>query len=661
MATSVPPHSLTEICDALIYLIDRIVRRQRVSFDKLMKLVRGPDFPTGAVLYRYRKPKGESEPIDAIRKAYAMGRGRLIVRAKTHLEELSHGRSSIVVTEIPYQVNKTTLIKRIADLARSGRIEQISDLRDESDRTGTRIVIELKRTAQPRQVLNQLFKRTALQTTFRVNLLALVDGEPRVLSLEKALRLYVEHRRQVIARRTKHELRLAKRREHVLTGLRIALDNLDEVISTIRASRTVATARSNLKRRFKLTQVQAEAILEMPLRRLAALERKKIEDEHTRICKKIEKFEGLLADAKKILGLIKADLRELKRKYGDARRTRIVDQSVGTLSARDLVPEEDVLITLTRRGYIKRDRVENYRKQRRGGRGVNGMTTRDSDEIEHFLLASTLDRLLLFTNRGRVFSLNTYQIPESRRGGKGSPLRGLIDLNRGECATALVALPVEPEGKKKHKKHKSQYLVMVTRKGMIKRVERDEFATVRSSGLIAMSLGKGDELRWVKLTDGSQDVLLVSQEGQAIRFSESDVRALSRSAGGVLAMRLPDDDLIVGMGSSGEGSQLLVITERGYGKRTSLTQYSRQKRNGRGVRTVVSSSKKIGSVAVGCVVRPKNEIAIISTNGIVIRLSVRSIPLMRRNTRGSRLINLEDGDTVASVARITSDGGASRI
>jgi len=655
MATSVPPHNLAEICDALQYLIDCMVQEQEVSFDKLTGFVHGPDFPTGGLVYRYRKLQGESEPSDAIRRAYATGRGSLIVRAKTHFEELRQGRHAIIVTEIPYQVNKSALVRRIADLVRSGRIDAISDLRDESDRTGIRIVIELRRTAQPRQVLNQLFKRSALQTSFSVNLLALVGGEPRVLSLKKALLFYVEHRRDVITRRTRHELDLARKREHILAGLRIALDNMDEVIRTIRSSETVAVARVNLQHRFGLTQVQAEAILEMPLRRLAALERQKIEEEYAQVCARIEDLEGILADSSKVLGLIKEDLQELKNQYGDVRRTRIIDQSVGRFSAKDLVAKENVLVTLTRRGYIKRNRVDDYRRQRKGGRGVNGMATGDEDSIAHIRLASTLDQLLLFTNLGRVFSLNVYQIPESRRGGKGTPLRGLIELDLDERVTALIALPTQAARESGGSKHGSQSLFMVTRKGMIKRVRREDFAAVRPSGIKAVRLVRGDELGWVSLTSGNQDIVLVTRKGQAIRFKEHEARIMGRAASGVRAMRLGEADTIVGMGVSGEGDQLLVVTERGFGKRTSLAQYSRRRRGGKGVKAL-RSSEKTGRVAAACLIGTEDEIVIASAKGVVIRLSASNVPLMSRNTRGSRLIKLDDDDTVASLARIIRDG-----
>ena len=655
MATSVPPHNLSEICNALTYLLDCRIEGREVSFDSLMDLVLGPDFPTGGLLYRYRRLPGETEPIDALRKAYATGRGALIVRAKTDFEELSNGRQAIIVTEIPYQVNKSALIAKIADLVRKGRVDGISDLRDESDRSGTRIVIELKRTAQPRQLLNQLFKRTALQTTFSVNLLALVDGEPRVLSLKKALVHYVAHREDVITRRTKHELALARKREHILAGLRIALDHLDEVISTIRNSDTVEAARANLRSRFDLSEEQANAILEMPLRRLAGLERQKIEDEYAQVRLRIEEFEGILADSRRVLGLIKEDLERLKNEYGDPRRTQVIDGSVGTFSARDLVPEEEVLITVSRRGYIKRNRVATYRVQRKGGRGVNGMATLDDDDTEHILMASTLDRLLLFTDRGRVFSLSAYQVPESRRGGKGTPLRGLVELDLDERVTAVVPLPQCATTEKGGEKSKHRQVLLVTRKGLIKRMKGQEFASVRPSGIRAIRLARGDEVASASLTDGSQEVLLVTRNGQAIRFREDQVRIVGRAAAGVRAMRLAAGDAIVSVQVSGAGDQLLVVTEHGFGKRTPLSQFSLRGRGGSGVRAA-GSSERSGGVAAARLIGPKDEAAIVTAHGVVIRLAGADVPTMSRSARGAKLVALGPDDVVASATCIPDVG-----
>jgi len=654
MATSVPPHNLGEICDALVYVVDRVIRRQRVSLKKLLDIVRGPDFPTGGLVYRYRQRKGEDEPVDTIRKAYATGRGKLLVRAKTHVEKVSRGRHAIVVSEIPYQVHKSSLIQRIADLARNGKVDSIADLRDESDRTGMRLVIELKRTADPSQVLSQLFKGSALQTTFSVNLIALVEGEPRVLNLEKALRQYVQHRRTVITRRGGHELDVAKRREHVLAGLLIALADLDAVIDTIRRSRTARTARGNLQRGFKLTRLQAEAILEMPLRRLAALERRKVAKEHAETRKRIEELVAVLSDVKKILGLIKDDLRVLKEAHADGRRTRIVNRPVSKFTERDLIPDETVLVTLTRRGYIKRERVDGYRSPRRGGPGVNGMATKDGDAIENMLLANTLDRLLLFTEQGRVFSLSTHEIPEGKRGRNGKPLSGLIDTRRGERPITIIAIPPDEDAEERPKTGARQHLIMATKKGMVKRVPRENFVTACSSGLTAVKLDRGDQLGWVKLTRGAEDVVLVTRKGRAIRFSEAEVRPMSRAARGVRGIKLGKGDSVIGMGVSREGSQLLVITEQGYGKRTSLTRYSRQKRYGTGLITARASGIS-GALAASCLVRPMNQIAVISASGTVTRLEVRSVPARGRSTKGSRLISLKAEDSVASVARIPSE------
>ena len=655
MATSIPPHNLGEICDALLYVVDRIQRDQPISLDKLMEKVHGPDFPTGGLLYRYRRAAGEDDPIDALRRAYVMGRGKLVVRAKTHTEELSHGRHAVIVTEIPYQINKSSLVKRLAELARSQRIDGISDLRDESDRTGMRLVIELKRSAQPQKVLNQLFSRSALQTTFGVNLVALVDGQPQVLSLEKALRLYLDHRERVVVRRTRHELQAARHREHVLSGLRIALDNLDEVISVIRRSRTAETASSNLQRRFRLTPTQAEAILEMPLRRLAALERRKIDEEYAQVCKRIGELEAILGDRANVLSLIKDDLRELKRDHADSRRTMIIDGSVGEFHERDLVQDENVLITVSGRGYIKREGVDTYRTQQRGGRGVIGMAMREGDRVRHLLFASTLDELLLFTSLGHVFRLDTHRVPEAERGGKGVALQSLIDLRREERVTALVALPMGVGEGDDAEQNGSQYVVMTTRGGIVKRVERAEFARVRASGLRAIRLEEGDEVGWARLTDGEQDLLLVSREGRAIRFSELQVRPSGRTAGGVRAMKLADGDEIAAMDTSGSGSYVCVISEHGYGKRTALDQYSERGRAGVGVRAA-RTSKRTGALVAAKLVDPGREIVAVSAAGTVVRLALNSVPVMGRSTQGVRLVNVDGDDAVAAIAYIARDG-----
>lgn len=632
MATNIPPHNLNEVCDGLIYLIDNYDRLDEIAPDDLLRLIKGPDFPTGGVIL------GE----EGIRNAYATGKGLVVIRAKAHIEEMRGNRHRIVVSELPYQVNKARLIERIAELVRSKRLDAISDLRDESDRHGMSVVIELKRGAQPHTVLNQLFKYTQMQTTFGVNMLALVDGEPRVLTLKRMMAHYIEHRREIITRRTGHDLARARERAHILEGLRIALEHLDEVIATIRRSRTVDTARKNLQSKFKLTKVQADAILDMQLRRLAALERKRIEDEYTEIIKRIAYFEDLLANPRKILHLIKEDLDALRKDYGDARRTLISPNVEGDLAEEDLVPKEDVLISLTERGYIKRVLAGTYSRQRRGGLGVTGAGTREEDVVEHLLLANTLDSLLFFTDKGKVYHERAYQVPDVGRRGRGLPLVNLVALERGESVTTIIAVSsFEQEG----------YLVMATKNGKIKRTALEEFASVRPSGLIAITLEKGDELRWVKLTTGKQEVMIVTEMGQAIRFSENDIRPMGRVAGGVMSVKLEGKDMVAALDIVRPKANLLVVTEKGFGKRTEVEEYPLQSRYGKGVLTIDAKRlDEVGKIADARVVTPKDEVTLISAKGMVLRTRVESISRQGRATRGVTLMRLKKGDTVASLA-----------
>jgi DNA gyrase subunit A len=634
MATNIPPHNLGEVCDGLIYLIDNYDRLDEIAPDDLLRLIKGPDFPTGGVIL------GE----EGIRNAYATGKGLVLIRAKAHIEEMRGNRHRIVVSELPYQVNKARLIERIAELVRGKRLDAISDLRDESDRHGMSVVIELKRGAQPHTVLNQLFKYTQMQTTFGVNMLALVDGEPRVLTLKRMMAHYIEHRREIITRRTLHDLARARERAHILEGLRIALEHLDEVIATIRRSRTVDTARKNLQSKFKLTKVQADAILDMQLRRLAALERKRIEDEYTEIIKRIAYFEDLLANPRKILHLIKEDLEALRKDYGDARRTLISPDVEGDLAEEDLVPKEDVLISLTGRGYIKRVLAGTYSRQRRGGLGVTGAGTREEDVVEHLLLANTLDSLLFFTDKGKVYHERAYQVPDVGRRGRGLPLVNLVALERGESVTTIIAVSsFEQQG----------YLVMATKNGKIKRTALEEFASVRPSGLIAISLEKGDELRWVKLTTGKQELLIVTEMGQAIRFSENDIRPMGRAAGGVMAVKLEGKDMVAALDVARPKANLLVVTEKGFGKRTEVEEYPLQSRYGKGVLTIDAKRlDEVGKIADARVVTLKDEVTLISAKGMVLRTQVESISQQGRATRGVTLMRLKKGDTVASLAVI---------
>jgi DNA gyrase subunit A len=650
MATNIPPHNLGELCDALIYVIEHYDRLDEVTVDELIRLLPGPDFPTG----------GSILGTEGIRNAYVTGQGRIVMRAKAHIEEMKGGRERIVVTELPYQVNKATLIERIADLVRSHKIESISDLRDESDRQGMHIVIELKRGAESRMTLNQLLKYTQMQQTFGVNLLALVDGSPVRLSLKKALQHWIEHRREVIRRRSEFELAKARARAHILEGLRIALANLDEVINTIRRAPDADTARQRLMKRFKLTEVQAQAILDMQLRRLAALERQKIEAEYQEVIKQIASLEDLLAHPRKILFVIRDDCRELKKEYGDPRRTRITEQETEEFREEDLIPQEDALITITRRGYIKRVPASSYRPQRRGGRGVTGITTREEDEVEILFVANTLDTVLFFSNQGKVYSQRVHQLPDADRQARGLPLTNLIPLDKGERITAAVPLAAgsKPLAAGLESTAKAGYIVMATVSGRIKRVELKEFESVRPSGLIATTLDPGDELGWARLTHGDQEIILVTEQGQALRFGEDEVRPMGRSAGGVNAIKLSGNDRVASMDVVKPGAELLVITKNGFGKRTPLTEYPAQGRYTSGVKTIDTTKlRQIGLIASARVVYPSDEVTIIASDGVVLRTWVDSVPQMGRATRGAKVMDVRDGASVVTLACINGREG----
>ena len=668
MATNIPPHNLREVVDAIGFLIDRwetIITERRtaavgaqqafdrdaemavlhemfhtaddgVTIEDLMQFVKGPDFPTGALVLGR----------EGIVNAYATGKGRVVMRGVANIEEMKGGRFRIVITEIPYQVNKSALIERMAELVRDERIPDISDIRDESDRNGLTVVIELKRGAQPKTVLNKLYKYTALQSTFGVQLLALVDGQPRLLSLKRALQLFVEHRHRVITRRTEFDLAKAKHRAHILEGLRIALANLDAVIKTIRESPDADTARARLMERFKLTEIQAQAILDMQLRRLAALERQKIEDEYQQVMQTIAHLEDLLAHPHKILTLVKDDCVALRDKYGDPRRTRIAAEATEEMSIEDLVADEEVLIQLTERGYIKRLPVKAFRAQARGGRGVTGMQTREEDAVEYIFATRTLHHVLFFSDKGKVYHLRAYEVPDADRTAKGVPLVNLIALGEKERVTAAVSVPDFSN---------AAYLTMVTRNGRIKRVSADEFEAVRPSGIIAISLDEGDVLGWVKVTRDKQDIIIVSEQGQALRFNSSRVRPMGRAAGGVNAMRLDDGDYIVSMEAIVPKGELLVVTAKGFGKRTPLDQYPTKGRATGGVKTMANRIEETGLIASARVVLPDDEVTIITAGGIALRTAVANIARSGRATRGVRVIALQEGDSVASIARI--EGG----
>jgi DNA gyrase subunit A len=635
MATNIPPHNLRELAGAVSHLIDRYEEMDDIDIDELMSFLPGPDFPTGGVII------GK----EGIRQAYSTGRGKVTLRGLAHIEEIKGGRYSIVITEIPFQVNKSNLIERIADLVRTGRIESISDLRDESDRRGMSIVIELKRTANPRQVLNQLYKYTPLESTFSIHLLALVDGEPRLLSLKRALQVYIEHRIQVITRRTQYELEKALQRAHILNGLLIALANLDEVIRTIRESPDVEEARSRLMTRFNLSEIQASAILDMQLRRLAALERQKIEDEHTALLERISYLNDLLANPHKILDVIKTDLSEIGEKYGDERRTRIQTEEKQELKEEDLVPDESILISITQKGYIKRVAANLYRTQARGGRGVSGQTMRDEDEVLMVIPARTLHTLLFFSDRGKVYSEKAYQIPDANRTDKGIPIVNIISLDAGERITTAVAVPDFEKGK---------YFSMATLMGKVKRVSLSEFSSVRPSGLIAMSLDSNDELGWVCLTSGKDELLLVTAKGMALRFPETVIRPVGRQAAGVAGIKLVSGDRLAAMEVIEPDGSLVILTERGFGKRSKLTEYPVKGRATKGVTTLNEKYlEKTGKIAAARVVHDADEATFISSNGVVLRLKVKDVALTSRASRGIHLMDIAENDTGASIARLS--------
>ncbi|NDJ84752.1 MAG: DNA gyrase subunit A [Chloroflexi bacterium] len=655
MATNIPPHNLREITDAIEYLINRMIDYEGdrlefavsdVTVDDLMQFVKGPDFPTGALMGG-----------DELKEVYATGKGRVVVRAQAHVEEMTDDRYRIVVTEIPYQVNKATTLERIAALVNEGRLEGIAALRDESDRAGMRIVVELRKGAQPATILNRLFKFTHLQTTFGVQMLALVDQEPRLLSLKRLLMIWIYHRQVVIERRSRFELEKAMARAHILEGLLKAISNIDAVIETIRQADSAELARTALMERFDLTEIQARAILDLQLRRLAALERLELEKEYEEVRERIEYLEDLLAHPRKILALIRDDLNELADKYSDPRRTQY-DPTISTdFEEADLVRDEEVLVSLTQRGYVKRTPSKIYRSQRRGGKGVTGMTTRDEDVVEYLFRAGSLDHVLFFTDKGKVYSLRTYQLPEYNRAGRGVLIESILPLEVGERITATVSVPSfdDIDG----------YFMMCTVYGRIKRVALSDFASVRPAGLIAMSLDQDDYLGWVRHTSGNDDVILVTHHGQSIRFKESNVRVMGRQAAGVNAIRLGDGDVLSGMDVIREGNddlEILIVTERGYGKRTKLGEFRRQARYGSGVRAIASDLTKTGGVIGTRVLNAdETDLTLITRHGISLRTVIHDISLYGRNAQGVKLINIDADDQVVSIALLLGERSANGL
>jgi DNA gyrase subunit A len=627
MATNIPPHNLTEVCNAIIRLIDD----PEVSVEELVKIIPGPDFPTGGTILG----------TEGIMNAYSAGKGRILLRAKAHIEEGNRGSFLIVVTELPYQVNKARLQERIAEMAKDRKIEGIRDVQDHSDRSGMRLVIVLKQDAQPKKVLNALYKHSQMQTTFGVNMLALTEQgtQPRVLTLKRMLREFINHRQEVIRRRTEFDLEKARARAHILEGLKIAIDNLDEVIRTIRESRTAEEARTNLMNRFELTQVQAQAILDMQLRRLAALERQKIEEEYRAVIQLIAELEDILANPQKILHLIKDDLNYLKETYGDERRTRIIPDVDGEVSDEDLIPDMWVLITLTNRGYIKRQATDTYRTQRRGGRGVRGMQTREQDLLRHILTCSTLESLLFFTDRGKVYQLKAHEVPDASRTAKGLPLINLVSLEPGEQVTSVLSV---------RDFHDGEYLLMATVHGKIKRTLIKEYSQVRSNGLIAIGLDEGDELGWVCMSQGYEDILMTTAHGQTIRFKQDQVRAMGRPASGVIGINLAENDRVVGMGLADDKADLLIVTSRGIGKRTAVSDFPVKGRATQGV--IGIRLRQDDHVAVAKVIKPTSLITFVTTNGVVNRQWADGISRIGRATQGVLVVDLNNGDYVAAMS-----------
>src|SRR3989344_4535559 len=643
MATKIPPHNLSEVIDAVIFTIDKTkfgksekedlpVLTSATTIDELLEFIKGPDFPTAGAIY----------DINEIKNVYTTGRGRILIRGKAEIEDIGQGKSAIIITELPYQVNKALLVARIAELAKEKKIDGISDLRDESDRHGMRVVVELKRDAAPRKVLNNLFKHTSLQTTFPANVVALVNGTPQTLNLKTIIEEYLKHRFSVVKRRSEYELRVARARLHILEGLKIAVDNIDAVIKTIRESKTQEEAKQNLIRKFKLSEIQATAILDMQLRRLAALERQKIEDEYIMVKETIAYLEDLLANPPKILKVVKDELLKLKEKYQDPRRTKVFKSKVGEFSDEDLIPNEPTVITLTETGYIKRQSLTSFKTQHRGGKGIKGMTTKEEDNIAHIRYSETHDNILFFTNRGKVYQIRAYDISESSRTSKGTAIVNLLNIEQGEKVESFISYG---------KEDRSEYIFLTTRKGTVKKSRIKDFENIRRNGIVAIKLDKGDELVWSKLTVGENEIILATRNGKAIRFSEKSVRPTGRATMGVRGIKLDGDDVVIGMDviNKADDADLLTIMENGLGKKTSCKLFRGQSRGGKGVK-VAKVTSKTGTVAFAHVI-PNNgeELIITSKRGQIVKLELKSVPRLARDTQGVILMRYSNpNDHVAS-------------
>jgi DNA gyrase subunit A len=633
MATNIPPHNLREVIDGVIMLIDN----PDAKVEDLMTVIKGPDFPTAGIIV------GK----EGIRSAYTTGRGSIRIRAAAQIESLSGGRNRIIVSEIPYQVNKSRLIEHIAELVRDKKIDGITDLRDESDREGIRIVIDVRRDANPNVILNQLYRHTQMQTTFGVIMLVIVNGEPKLLDLKSVISHYIEYQKEIVVRRTRFDLNKAEGRAHILEGLKIALDNLDAVINLIRSSRTPDIAREGLMKSFNLTEKQAQAILDMRLQRLTGLERRKIEDELKDIMELIKELKGILADEQKVLQIIKDELSEIKETFGDDRRTRITAGS-SDFDVEDLIAEEDIAVTLTHQGYIKRMPLNTYKSQRRGGRGITATNPKEEDFVEHLFIATTLNYILFFTDKGRVYSLKAYEIPEASRQARGTAIVNLIPLMPDETIRAVIPIRTFAPDK---------YLLMATRRGIVKKTALEEFDTKRKTGLLAIRLDPDDDLVSVKRTTGNQEIIIVTAQGLALRFSEEDVRPMGRSARGVIGIRLGDGDTVIGMDVVREDRDLLVVTENGYGKRTPLNQYrTYASRGGRGVKAITLTDKTGLAVAIK-VLEGDDELMCISAEGVVIRMDAADISQQGRGAQGVRVMRLDPEDKVVSIAQIVTKNG----
>ena len=639
MATNIPPHNLREVIQAVVKMIDNKVQEDRdTDIEELLPIVKGPDFPTGGIILGTR----------GVEEAYRTGRGKIRVRGVTSIESMPNGKSRIIVSELPYMVNKARLIEKIAELVKDKKIDGITDLRDESDREGMRICIELRKDANANVIMNQLYKHTQIQDSFGVIMLALVNNEPKVMNLKDILTYYIMHQEDVVTRRTQYDLNKAEERDHILQGLLIALDNIDEVIQIIRSSENTQVAKDRLIQRFKLTDVQAQAIVDMRLRALTGLERSKLEQEHADLLEKIKEFKAILADKKLLLGVIKEEILIISEKYGDDRRTKFGYDEYD-IDMEDLIPRENTVIAMTSLGYIKRMTVDNFKTQNRGGRGIKGMSTIDDDYIEDLLMTTTHHYLMFFTNYGRVYRLKAYEIPEAGRTARGTAIINLLQLTPGEKISAMIPISEYEEGKN---------LFMITKNGIAKKTPVIEFSNVRKTGLAAINLREDDELIEVKTTDADSEIFLVTKYGMCIRFKETDVRAMGRTAMGVIGMNLEDGDEIVGMQLNTQGDSLLIVSEKGMGKRTRMDEFSVQKRGGKGVKCY-KIADKTGNVIGVKAVNDSHEIMMITTEGIIIQLRMEDISMIGRNTSGVKMINLDEGVTVARIAKVRekiSDG-----